>query len=100
ELRLIKTATEIDLIRRGVKLTEHGIMACLEGLDEQTTAPDLRARYHEACFAAARQQREHGFQSARTMTHLGPALCAWAHPARPAHRGDLVQFDSGVQISG
>src|SRR5690606_9782549 len=47
ELRLIKTAAEIALIRRGVKLTEHGIMASLEGLDEQTIAQDIRARYHE-----------------------------------------------------
>jgi Xaa-Pro dipeptidase len=100
ELRLIKTAPEIDLLRRGVKLTEQGIMAALAGIDEGSIALDIRARYHEACFAAARRQREVGFQAARTSVHLGPALWAMTDPWRPAQRGDLVQFDSGVWISG
>jgi Xaa-Pro dipeptidase len=100
ELRLIKTPAEIDLLRRGVKLTEQGILAALEGLDETTIALDIRARYHEGCFAASRQQRELGFQAARTSVHLGPMLWAMTDPRRAARRGDLVQFDSGVWISG
>lgn len=100
ELRLIKTPAEIEILRRGVQITEHGIMAALEGLNEQTIAPDIRARFSEACFAAARQRRELAFRSAATTVHLGPALWAQVVPTRPAQRGDLVQFDSTVQISG
>lgn len=100
ELRLIKTPLEIDLLRRGVQLTEQGIMAALENLDTQTIALDIRARFHEAVFAAARQERELGFETARTAVHLGPALWGTGDPLRPAQRGDLLQFDSGVQIRG
>lgn len=100
ELRLIKTPVEIDLLRRGVRLTEHGITAAVAGVDEGTLAHDLRSRFSEACFAEARRQRELGFRQARTGVHLGPALWAATDPARPAHRGDLVQFDSFVEING
>lgn len=100
ELRLLKTATEIDLLKRGVQLTEHGIMGALENLDGQTIALDIRARFHEAVFTAARQAQELGFEAARTAVHLGPALWGTGDPLRPAQRGDLLQFDSGVQIRG
>ncbi|RIK38407.1 MAG: hypothetical protein DCC55_21150 [Chloroflexi bacterium] len=100
ELRLIKTPVEIDLLRRGVRLTEHGITAAVAGIDEQTLAHDLRSRFSEACFAEARRQRELGFRQARTGVHLGPALWAATDPVRPARRGDLVQFDSFVEING
>jgi Xaa-Pro dipeptidase len=100
ELRLIKTAAEIDILRRGVALTEQGIVAALEGIDEQTVAQDIRTRFSEACSAAARQQRELGFQSASTTLHLGPLLWAQTDPTRTARRGDIVQFDSSVQIRG
>lgn len=100
ELRLIKTPVEIDLLRRGVRLTEHGITAAVAGIDERTLAHDLRSRFSEACFAEARRQRELGLRQARTGVHLGPALWAATDPARPAQRGDLVQFDSFVEING
>jgi Xaa-Pro aminopeptidase len=100
ELRLIKTAAEIELLRRGVALTEQGILGALQGIDEGTIAQEIQTRYCEVCFATARQQRIHGFQSARTTVHLGPALWALTDPLRPAQYGDLIQFDSGVQIAG
>jgi Xaa-Pro dipeptidase len=100
ELRLIKTPVEIDLLRRGVQLSEHGTVAALEGITEQTLAQDIRFRYTEACFAQARRQPVRGFQSARTSVHLGPALWAKIDPARPAQHGDIIQFDSVVEISG
>ncbi|MBV7336723.1 Xaa-Pro peptidase family protein [Chloroflexi bacterium TSY] len=100
ELRLLKNATEIDLLRYGVQLSEYGIMAALEHLDGQTIALDIRARFHEAVYAAARDAQELGFESARTSVHLGPALWGTGDPLRPAQCGDLIQFDSGVQILG
>ncbi len=100
EIRLIKTPVEIDILRRGVRITELGIIAALEGLNKQTIAPEIRMRYCEGCFAAARQQRELGFQAAASTVHLGPYLWASTIPTRPAQRGDNVQFDSTVQVSG
>ncbi|MBW7882062.1 MAG: aminopeptidase P family protein [Caldilineaceae bacterium] len=100
ELRLIKTPAEIDLLRRAVRLTEHGIMAALDGVDESTLAMDIRARFSEACSAEARRLRELGFQGARTTVHLGPLLWAKTDPRRTARRGDIIQFDSGVQLHG
>jgi Xaa-Pro dipeptidase len=100
ELRLIKTPAEIEILRRGVKITEHGIMAALEGLNEQTIAPQIRSRFSEACFAEARRRNELAFRIASTTVHLGPALWAQVVPTRPAQRGDIVQFDSTVQLSG
>lgn len=100
ELRLIKSPAEIDLLRRGVALTEHGIMAALQAIDEQTLAADIRNRFTEACHAEARRRREMGLRSASTGMHLGPNLWAMTDPARLAQRGDLVQFDSSVQIHG
>lgn len=100
ELRLIKTAAEIDILRRGVRLTEGGILAALEGVDGQTLASDIRARFRTACIALAQQGRELGFQDARTTVHLGPLLWAQTDPWRAAQPGDLIQFDSTVQISG
>jgi len=100
ELRLIKTPLEIDILRRGVQLTEHGILAALEGVTTTTLAQDIRAQFSAACTAQARQQRELGFQGARTTVHLGPWLWAQTDPHRPAHSGDLLQFDSSVQLHG
>jgi Xaa-Pro aminopeptidase len=100
ELRLIKTPQEIDILRRGVRLTEQGIVAALEGVTMTTLAQDIRARFSEACAAIARQQRELGFQGAKTTVHLGPWLWAQTDPNRPAHPGDLIQFDSSVQLHG
>ena len=100
ELRLLKTPVEIELLRRGVRLTEHGITAAVAGIDEGTLAHDLRSRFSEACFAQARKEREPGLRQARTGVHLGPALWAATDPARPAQQGDLVQFDSFVEIHG
>ncbi|MEX1021109.1 MAG: Xaa-Pro peptidase family protein [Litorilinea sp.] len=100
EMRLVKSPVEIDLLRRGVALTEHGIVAALQGLDETTLAADIRGRYTEACSAEARSRRELGFRGASTGVHLGPALWAHTDPTRPARRGDLVQFDSTVQLNG
>ncbi|MBX3001417.1 MAG: aminopeptidase P family protein [Caldilineaceae bacterium] len=100
ELRLIKTGAEIEILRRGVAITERGITGALVGLDERTLAADLRTRFIEACSAAARQQRELGFQSAATGVHLGPLLWDKIDPTRAARRGDIVQFDSSVQIRG
>lgn len=100
ELRLIKTPAEIEILRRGVQISEHGIMASLEGLNEETLAFEIRARFAEACSAAARRMRELGFQSAYTGLHLGPLLWAKIDPTRPAQRGDIVQFDCVAQIRG
>jgi Xaa-Pro aminopeptidase len=100
ELRLIKTPVEIEILRRGVQITEAGITGALAGLDEQTLAQDLRTRFIEACSAATRQRRELGFQSAATGIHLGPLLWDKIDPTRTARRGDNVQFDSSVQIRG
>lgn len=100
ELRLIKTAQEIEILRRAVRLTEQGIVAALEDFSTKTLALDVRARFSEACTAIARQQRELGFQAARTTVHLGPWLWAQTDPNRPAHPGDLIQFDSSVQLHG
>jgi len=100
ELRLIKTDQEIDILRRAVRLTEQGIVAALEDVATTTLALDIRARFSEACTTIARQQREHGFQAARTTVHLGPWLWAQTNPERPAQRGDLIQFDSSVQLHG
>lgn len=100
ELRIIKTEPEIELLRLGNKLTDLGIMASLEGLNEETIQLDIYAKYHEAVFAAAREQHIIGFTSARTTVHLGPFLWGTGDPLRPAQRGDNIQFDSGVQISG
>ncbi len=100
ELRLIKSAAEIEILRRCVRLTEQGIVAALEGLDETTAVQDIRGRYGEACSAAARRSGERGFQLALTTVHLGPLLWARSDPARRARRGDIVQFDSMVQVHG
>lgn len=100
ELRLIKTPTEIDLLRRGVALTEHGIAAAVAHIDEASLAADIRGRFVEACSAAARARKEIGFRSAQTGVHLGPAMWAAIDPHRPAQRGDGVQFDSSAQING
>jgi len=100
ELRLIKTPVEIDFLRRGVQISEHGIMDSLMGLNEETLALDIRTRFAEACSAVARQRREMGFQSAFTNVHLGPLLWAKIDPARPAQRGDIIQFDCSAQIRG
>ncbi|MBX3010226.1 MAG: aminopeptidase P family protein [Caldilineaceae bacterium] len=100
ELRLIKTPAEIDLLRRGVQLTEHGITAALVGLHEQTIAAEIRFRYNEAIFAEAARRGEFSLRGGSTTVHLGPALWARSVPSRPAQRGDLVQFDSTVNLSG
>ncbi len=100
ELRLIKTPREIDILRRGVQLTEHGILAALEGVTTTTLAQDICAQFSMACTTRARQQRELGFQGARTTVHLGPWLWSQTDPYRPAQRGDMLQFDSSVQLSG
>lgn len=100
ELRLIKTSAEIDLLRRAVALTEHGIEAAIVGLDEQTRASDIRGRYMEACSAEARARGELGYRGASTGVHLGPWLWADTIPTRPAQRGDVVQFDSLVHLNG
>lgn len=99
-LRLIKTAAEIAILRRGVRLTEQGIQAALVGVDTATLAHDIRTRYRSACLALSQEEREFGFQDARTTVHLGPWLWAQTDPARPAQPGDIIQFDSTVQISG
>lgn len=100
ELRLIKTPTEMDLLRRAVRITEEGIAGALVGLAEGDLAHDIRARYREAASATARARREVGFQAASTTVHLGPLLWAKTDPWRGAQRGDNVQFDSSVQLSG
>jgi Xaa-Pro aminopeptidase len=100
ELRLIKTPAEIDLLRRAVRLTEAGISGALVGLRAGDLAHDIRARYREATNAAARAAREVGFQASNSTVHLGPLLWASTDPWRGAQRGDIVQFDSGVQLSG
>lgn len=100
EIRLVKTPTEIDILRRGVQITEHGIMAALEGLNEQTIATDVRFRFLEATFAEARRCQEMGFRGGGTTVHLGPALWARTVPTRPAQRGDNVQFDSSINLLG
>lgn len=100
ELRLIKTPVEIDLLRRGVRLTEQGIVAALEGVNTSTLAHEIRARFSEACTAIARTQQEAEFQGARTTVHLGPWLWAQSDPARAAHVGDVIQVDSSVQLHG
>ena len=100
EMRLIKTATEIDILRRGVKLTEHGFMASLEGFNEQSISPDIRARFAEATSIEARRQYELGFRGGSTFVQIGPALWARTIPTRPAQRGDIVQFDGFVNLLG
>jgi Xaa-Pro aminopeptidase len=100
ELRLIKTPREIELLRLGNQLTELGITASLEHLSEQTIALDIVSHFNEAIYRAVRDQRVLGFESARTMVHVGPRLWGRGDPFRPAQRGDLIQFDSGVQILG
>mgnify|MGYP005839354337 CR=1 FL=1 len=100
ELRLIKSAAEIEILRRCVRLTEQGIVAALAGLDATTVAQDIRGRFAEACSAAARRSGALGFQLAQTTVHLGPLLWARTDPNRTAQRGDIVQFDSFVQLQG
>lgn len=100
KLRLIKTPREIEITRTAVRLTEQGIMAALEGLNESTLAADIRNRFTEACHAQARRQGETGLRRAMTGLHLGPWLWAQTDPTRPARRGDNVQFDSIVELNG
>lgn len=100
EIRVIKTQQEIDLLRRGNELTELGMMASLEGFNDQTVGLDVYTKYSEAIYRAVREQRVFGFESARTTVHLGPHLWGTGDPLRTAQPGDLIQFDSGVQIRG
>jgi Xaa-Pro aminopeptidase len=101
ELRMIKTATEIERHRLAVRITEAGITGSLVGLDERTSAFDIQARFRDAVGRVVVAERISGFESATTTLNLGPYLWGPRHdPFRPASRGDLVQFDGGVQIGG
>lgn len=99
EIRLVKTPAEIALLRRGVAITERGIMGALEGLNTETIAADIRFRFQESIFAEARRGRDLGFRGGGTTVHLGPHLWGNTLPTRAAQAGDLVQFDSTVNLS-
>lgn len=99
EIRLVKTPTEIALLRRGVQITERGIMGALEGFSTQSIAADVRFRFQEATFAEARRGRDMGFRGGGTTVHLGPHLWGNTIHTRTAQYGDIVQFDSAINLS-
>lgn len=99
EMRLVKTPAEIALLRRGVEITERGIMGALAGLSTESTAADVRFRYQEAIAVEARRGRDLGFRGGATTVHLGPHLWANTIHTRTAQSGDIVQFDSTINLS-
>lgn len=99
EIRLVKTPAEIALLRRGVEITESGITGALAGLNTETTAADIRFRFQEAIAAEARRGRDLGFRGGATTVHLGPHLWGNTIHTRTAQHGDIVQFDSTINLS-
>jgi Xaa-Pro aminopeptidase len=101
QLRAIKTPVEIERHRKATQLTELGIAESLRGIDSSTTAVAIQSRYREAINRAVREEGIRGFESAGTTVNLGPHL--WGpevNPLRPIQPGDLIQFDSGIVLSG
>src|SRR5688572_29398428 len=85
ELRMIKTATEIEQHRLAVRITEAGITGSLVGLDERTSAFDIQARFRDAVGRVVVAECISGFESATTTLNLGPYLWGPRHdPFRPA----------------
>jgi Xaa-Pro aminopeptidase len=101
ELRMIKTPQEIERHRLAARITEAGISGSLVDLDERTSGFDIQMRFRDAVSRVVVAERISGFESAATTLNLGPHLWGPQHnPLRLAARGDLVQFDGGVQING
>lgn len=101
ELRVIKTPVEIERHRKATQLTELGITASLQGIDGSTTAVAIQTRFREAINQAVREEGIQGFETAGSTVNLGPHLWGPAvNPLRPIEQGDLIQFDSGIVLSG
>ncbi len=98
ELRAIKSAAEVTLLRRGTLLAERAIMEVVCTVHVGTTANEIARTYRAAVMTYA----DGGdVTSARLTLRVGPhVLSPVASSAYAAQPGDAIFLDCGVEVSG
>lgn len=95
EVRMVKTAPEVDNLRSAVEITERAIQACLDAFRVGVTERELLRLYENVILDnGARPTFSHILFGARGALSNGFASDA------PLRLGDTVRFDSGCMVGG
>ncbi len=97
DLRAIKDADEIELLRRAAELTEIGIVAATAGMRIGDSELSINNRYHHAVGEAAdRDQHYARFRGSEGVASVGLGI---GSPGKVA-AGETVKFDMQVDVGG
>ena len=99
DLRSVKSAAEVALLRRGTQLAEGAIAAVTSAIEPGMTAGEIARRYRAAVFAHDASRGD--VLSARITLRVGPhVLDPEAAGSYAVRRGDMIFMDCGVEVAG
>jgi len=95
ELRLIKDATEIDLMRRAARITAESHMLAMNVCSPGMTERDLKNQLEHSCFSQGCRAMAY-----ETIVAGGPNACVlhYAENSGLLKDGDLVLIDAGCEL--
>lgn len=101
DLRLVKSAREIELLRHACRIAEAGIRAASEQIREGMREIAIAGQYRIGAWNAAVQEELRGFRDAHGRCRVGGEVSASRVGIESrVKEGDLIQLDVGADVSG